>query len=86
MTERNPWADRWEFEIGRGFQGPGSEGRIEQEGMKAEADYARAQPTFPCPTEGCTLTSFYRPAVTGFWCEARHLTRAGQVPEAQVTA
>lgn len=72
-TKRNPWADRWEFEIGQGFQGPGAEGRIEQQMMKAEADEARAMPVQVCKT--CGGDSFYRPGVSGYWCAERHLNR-----------
>ncbi len=69
MSKRNPWADRWEFELGhRSYIGV-----AERQMMKREADDARSRSTFPCSEDGCDLTSFYRPAVTGWWCTDRHL-------------
>lgn len=66
MTTRNPWADRWQYEIG-GM----TDSAAERRGLAREAQEAREYPTRTCQV--CGGTSFYRPGVGGWWCADRHL-------------
>lgn len=59
----NPWADRWD-----GYQD--GHDAYEDAAIRHEAQEARDMDTGDCIEEGCNGTTFYRPGVGGWWCEA----------------
>jgi ribosomal protein L37AE/L43A len=71
-TKRNPWADRWEHEIGGQ-----TKDAYERAMIRVEANEARAYPTRTCQV--CGKDSFYRPGVGGWWCADRHLWKYMEV-------
>lgn len=64
----NPWADRWEHQVGGYEADP-----VERALITREANEARLYPTRTC-TE-CGQTAHLRPGVGGWWCPNRHIVR-----------